>query len=251
MTIEDMHIWFRQFTQQMGMQNVRAILPEQIDLFLNTSITDIVNTIIQTNISETHDKAITGNEKLNQINGLSTLYKTKVINNTSSIGDVTTFKVDQASPIGKIVVDDVYSSDILYITALNISYDYNNKQTLYYPVRITDDLYLSNSLSDYMLQPKLQSPIAVFVNNKLELYIGSLNDGFSIHDIKLSYIKKPIVVNYENKTDCDLPESKHIDVVKHSIDLYNVALNGIQAVNQQRQLQQQQQAQQYANQVQQ
>ena len=32
MTIAEMHVWFRQYAQQMGMQNVRAILPEQIDL---------------------------------------------------------------------------------------------------------------------------------------------------------------------------------------------------------------------------
>ena len=34
MNITDMHIMFRQLAQQMGMQNVRAILPEQIDLLL-------------------------------------------------------------------------------------------------------------------------------------------------------------------------------------------------------------------------
>ena len=35
MTIADMHINFRQYAQQMGMQNVRAILPEQIDILIN------------------------------------------------------------------------------------------------------------------------------------------------------------------------------------------------------------------------
>mgnify|MGYP006955536998 CR=1 FL=1 len=29
-----MHVMFRQYAQQMGMQNVRAILPEQIDLLI-------------------------------------------------------------------------------------------------------------------------------------------------------------------------------------------------------------------------
>ena len=37
MTIAEMHVWFRQYAQQMGMQNVRAILPEQIDLLINNS----------------------------------------------------------------------------------------------------------------------------------------------------------------------------------------------------------------------
>ena len=40
MTTPEMHVMFRQYAQQMGMQNTRAILPEQIDLLLNTSQMD-------------------------------------------------------------------------------------------------------------------------------------------------------------------------------------------------------------------
>ena len=43
MNTSEMHVMFRQYAQQMGMQNVRAILPEQIDLLLNTAVIDIVN----------------------------------------------------------------------------------------------------------------------------------------------------------------------------------------------------------------
>ena len=75
MNIADMHIMFRQLAQQMGMQNVRAILPEQIDLLLNTAIIDVVNEIIKRNIASTNDRVITDNSKIGQINALSTLYK--------------------------------------------------------------------------------------------------------------------------------------------------------------------------------
>ena len=64
---------FRQYAQQMGMQNVRAILPEQIDLLLNTSIMDIVNQTIKENIGVTNDRVITDNSKIGQINALRTL----------------------------------------------------------------------------------------------------------------------------------------------------------------------------------
>ena len=47
MNIAEMHVWFRQYAQQMGMQNVRAILPEQIDVFINTSISDLVNQLVR------------------------------------------------------------------------------------------------------------------------------------------------------------------------------------------------------------
>ena len=78
MKIPQMHIWFRQYAQQMGMQNVRAILPEQIDLMINTSISDIVNELIQTNVGLTNDRIVTNNSKIGQINALRTLYRVKV-----------------------------------------------------------------------------------------------------------------------------------------------------------------------------
>ena len=58
MTAPEMHVMFRQYAQQMGMQNVRAILPEQIDLLLNTSTMDTVNEIIKQNIGITNDRII-------------------------------------------------------------------------------------------------------------------------------------------------------------------------------------------------
>ena len=74
MTTPEMHVMFRQYAQQMGMQNVRAILPEQIDLLLNTSIMDITNQVIKENIGITNDRVITDNSKIGQINALRSLY---------------------------------------------------------------------------------------------------------------------------------------------------------------------------------
>ena len=79
MTIAEMHVWFRQYAQQMGMQNVRAILPEQIDLLINSSITDTINQIITQNIGITNDRVITDNSKIGQINALRSLYKVKTV----------------------------------------------------------------------------------------------------------------------------------------------------------------------------
>ena len=70
MTAPEMHVMFRHYAQQMGMQNVRAILPEQIDLLLNTSTMDTVNEIIKQNIGITNDRIITDNSKIGQINAI-------------------------------------------------------------------------------------------------------------------------------------------------------------------------------------
>ena len=79
MNIAEMHVWFRQYAQQMGMQNVRAILPEQIDILINTSISDVVNQLIRENIGVVNDRVVTDNAKLNQINALKSLYKVAII----------------------------------------------------------------------------------------------------------------------------------------------------------------------------
>lgn len=70
-----MHQMFRQYAQQMGMQNVRAILPEQIDLLINNSISDTINQVITQNIGITNDRVISDASKLNQVNALKSLYK--------------------------------------------------------------------------------------------------------------------------------------------------------------------------------
>ena len=73
MTTAEMHQMFRNYAQQMGMQNVRAILPSQIDMLLNNSISDTVNQVIAQNIGSTSDRVITDNSKLNQVNALKSL----------------------------------------------------------------------------------------------------------------------------------------------------------------------------------
>ena len=87
MTIAEMHVWFRQYAQQMGMQNVRAILPEQIDNLINTSIKDTIDEVINRNVGVTNDRVITDNAKLANINALRTLYKVKtiVVGDTNSV----------------------------------------------------------------------------------------------------------------------------------------------------------------------
>lgn len=89
MTIAEMHVWFRQYAQQMGMQNVRAILPEQIDNLINTSIKDTIDEVINRNVGTTNDRVITDNAKLANINALRTLYKVKTVPIASSktVGD--------------------------------------------------------------------------------------------------------------------------------------------------------------------
>lgn len=292
MNISEMHVWFRQYAQQMGLQNVRAILPEQIDLLINTSISDIVNQIIKENIGITNDRVITDNSKVGQINALKTLYKVfnlPILSRESTMGggDISTpiissscftFKEKNAA-IGKLTTEDAIQKfpEYLFIVDFSINYKQtstgiyrsNSKfvvkeedsktETALFPVRLIDDAYLADSLNDFILKPRIRTPIIVTYNNgTFDLYIERFekreNESYILqnnlvpYELRFSYISKPAVVAYKedltgnpaDNVDCDLPEHLHVDVLKHAVDLWRIAVSGdLHAAQQQEQAAQQ------------
>lgn len=403
-----MHVWFRQYAQQMGMQNVRAILPEQIDLCINTSITDTINTIIQENVATTNDRVVTDNSKIGSINALNTLYKVAFIDMSPELssketrlfnfiksdrltGRMTTnfVKLDDdckfpnylylvdfsinykkvkqhlgyngfsnvtktykilsntiTDPSGPTAIDITFDSNTGYTTqscTTNIdgsgsmtsrnfriqndrlqcvdsgyatkflalkyvkgktraeaesafvlasgseftnnvdsalegttvivnplvvesqqyvqpSFDEEGLETNYFPVRIIDDVFLADTLNDFVLKNRLRSPIIVSYNNNkddknFDLYIDkfvkvSASDGSERYvlandlipyKLRMAYIAYPAEVKYDedltgNNVDCDLPEYMHVDILKHAVDLYRIAVTGsLQAQRQQEQ----------------
>lgn len=305
MNISEMHVWFRQYAQQMGLQNVRAILPEQIDLVINTSITDIVNQIITQNIGITNDRIITDNSKIGQINALRSLYKVLLIDSRNFDKDDTSFikrmhlnlSENKSTPViefwkmpatngdpirlfnrnttpaatlnskeefDNALKNNTYpgqviklkynlefkSLDYLYIVDTSIDYINDDIKTNYFPIRIIDDVYLADTLNDFVLKPRRRSPIGVIYNNQLDLYLGEKKEPGSnliTNNVRFSYIAKPAKVAYladlgGTNVDCDLPEYLHVDILKHAVDLYRIAVSG-QLYNSQQQAQPQQQAQ--------
>ena len=262
MTISEMHVWFRQYAQQMGMQNVRAILPEQIDNLINTSTLDTVDEVINRNIGTTNDRIITDNAKIANINALRTLYKVKTIVikdggnltdyknkpytfNSTELEDIPLYFVDFAIKYGDRPFDEENKNDIEY--------------TRWFPIRIIDDSYLADILNDWVLAPRLRTPAMVIYaddivgDSKFELYIGE-NEETSVKSIaaskwlgqiRCSYIKKPRQVAYLSDVggtniNSDLPEQLQIPMLKHAVDLYRVSINGSLYANQQNTQQNQQ-----------
>ena len=262
MTISEMHVWFRQYAQQMGMQNVRAILPEQIDNLINTSTLDTVDEVINRNIGTTNDRIITDNAKIANINALRTLYKVKTIIikdggnltdyknnpytfNSTELDDTPLYFVDFAIKYGDRPFDEENKNDIQY--------------TRWFPIRIIDDSYLADILNDWVLAPRLRTPAMVIYaddsigNSKFELYTGE-NEETSVKSIaaskwlgqiRCSYIKKPLQVAYLSdvggtNVDSDLPEQLQIPMLKHAVDLYRVSIQGSLYANQQNAQQNQQ-----------
>ena len=264
MNIADMHIMFRQLAQQMGMQNVRAILPEQIDLLLNTAIIDVVNEIIKRNIASTNDRVITDNSKIGQINALSTLYKNAEVqifkyngneftlnSGVNAIQTVMTtgFEFDITCNHKPQVEETAIPSDYMYICDFNINYYTSSSvgntrvKTDCFPVRIIDDIYVADALNDFILAPSFRSPIAHIVNReeghiRIKIYIdrkknnqSNIPNGVIPSNLRVSYIAKPLTVKYAEdvgslNVNCNLPEYLHGDIVKRAVDLYHASISG-------------------------
>lgn len=272
MDIPEMHRMFRQYAQQVGMQNTRAILPEQIDLLINNSISDTINQVITQNIGITNDRVISDASKLNQVNALKTLYKVW----KGSIADVTIKGKEKTSyiisfqlPLSNFKTTGTYTDDensstaisFLYVVDLSINYKKTDFVTNVFPVRIVDDQFVADVVNDFVLAPTMRSPVASIHDGLIELYIDKADaksedrqpftfKGVSINELRLSYIAKPAVVKFAEDVDgtnvnCDLPEYMHVDIVKHAVELYQIAKSGSLYAAQQ--AQQNQQREQVAN----
>lgn len=262
MDIADMHVNFRQYAQQMGMQNVRAILPEQIDILLNQSIMDTVNQLIRENIGITNDRVVTDNSKIGQINAFRTLYDVKEVTiNTGENGNFTYNTSNRLQGLIKHKNSNTSQEDTVfgkYMFLVDISINYTastNSETTdddittnWYPVRIIDSAYLADTLNDFVLKNRFRSPIAcIYKDDTIELYIDRFASGSSPkievksgsstveltpNKLRIDLVKYPAIVKFVEdisegaSVDCDLPESMHGDIVKHAVDLYRVAING-------------------------
>ena len=259
MTISEMHVWFRQYAQQMGMQNVRAILPEQIDNLINTAIKDTVDEVINKSVGTTNDRVITDNAKLANINALRTLYRVKTYTPSTDTRTIDTYANIPYSISSKTVFS---KEDVLYYVDFSIKYDLgNSKESRLFPIRIIDDSYLADVLNDWILAPRMRTPVMVVYNDDtanagdtdsiFDIYVG---DNYSISNIaskakiksiRCSYIKAPKKVAYLSdvggtNVDCDLPEQLQIPMLKHAVDLYRVSIQGSLYANQQNAQQNQQ-----------
>lgn len=272
MDIPEMHRMFRQYAQQMGMQNTRAILPEQIDLLINNSISDTINQVITQNIGITNDRVISDASKLNQVNALKSLYKVwkgSIADVTIKGNEKTSYIISFQLPLNNFKTTGSYTDDknsstaisFLYVVDLSINYKKSDFVTNVFPVRIVDDQFVADVVNDFVLAPTMRSPVASIHDNLVELYIDKADatpkdsqpftfKGVSINELRLSYIAKPAVVRFAEdvngtNVNCDLPEYMHVDIVKHAVELYQIAKSGSLAAAQQ--AQQNQQREQVAN----
>ena len=135
---------------------------------------------------------------------------------------------------------DAYSN-LMYLVDISIYYKLGSESfTDYYPVRIIDNMYLADTLQDFILKPRFRSPIAVISGGNLIIHLGEKPAGVTPYALHMDYLKKPAKVKYladvgGTNTNCDLPDYMHETILKHAVDLYRVAVQGSLYANQQQQ----------------
>lgn len=205
MTISEMHTLFRTFGQQKGMQHNRAILPEEIDDYLNAAIIDFCRETLAANSSTQYaDKRSLRDNAIVPYNALRTLY-TEIP------------KVVQQRPMNGCYVMTMErgEKEILAFIGADINYESDGHR---YPCRIIEPAKLAYILNDYCNKPTKFEPCCLIdsdttINAEFHIY----TDGNKPYQIFVHAINNPKVVKLEDNVDCDLPVYVHKEIVERAV----------------------------------
>jgi len=213
-----MHVLFRTLGQQMGFQQIRGILPESIDTYLNLAIPKTAEAFIKSNVlSITPDVRTPQYSKISPINSIHTLYKTENIS-VSGLSD---------SNNNLSVV--LQNAPMIYT---NFEVKYNEDEN-YYDARFIEPERVSMTNKDYLNRASQEYPIITLFsgntqnNITIALFTGGVNN--KVSELRVQYIKMPATVvwnaNVNSRVDCDLPEHLHKDVVELAVQLWMQTLS--------------------------
>lgn len=208
-----MHNAFRTLGQQMGMQLIRAILPESIDVYLNDAIIEWTREAI-TNATK-NNLELSGIGKastMSVINAFKTLYKKTRIDNNVGDSDGDFYEVS---------IDESKLNPMMYLS-FSLVYEDGGREI---NCRIINADDVDMLVSDYCNKPTKDYPVIVLINdtnNNSILDVYSAKNPFQAINIK--YIKYPNVVKYSDTesecVDCDLPEYVHYTIVEKAVQKF-------------------------------
>ena len=211
MTINEMHLLFRTLGQQMGIQTIRGILPESIDLYINDAINEKVrSTVINNTNINFQDKISVQNNFISPINALRTLYK----NYAMTIQHEITF-------IPKYYKIDIIIPNVMLYTSFSVSYEKDK----FIKCRFIEGDKLEDTLSDYCNTASLDNPIITMFgeldNIYAQLYTNSVAKPMQL---KINYIENPTIVkwssNINDRIDCNLPIYEHNEIVELAVNKF-------------------------------
>lgn len=253
MNIEKMHEVFRTLGQQKGMQLVRAILPEEIDVYINDAITEKTRTEILKSIN--YSVQFAGNinvSKMTNINLFKSLYRNArfklseesndglvtYYNSDNGYYEITVPTIDAADVVKNLLQSEEYCINPMLYLSFALEYD-DKSRGRSTNCRIIPEDDIENTLNDYCNGASKDYPIVTLLgipnvedvletnqnvyNEQLRVYTNKPNCVIIYLNIK--YIKKPNVVNYNTKVDCDLAEYSHYEIVEKAVEKFLKSIN--------------------------
>lgn len=201
MTIQEMHQLFRVVGQQMGMQTIRAILPEEIDVFLNMAINEKVREVLLSNVILDEGTKLMINNNPSPINYIRTLYKQYVVENTMPLSN--TFSVTNL--------------DAMYFTSFAVVYSDNIQKGC----RLVEPDRINDILMDFCSAPTKNEPVVVMHTTQANDLVAQVyNNNNDVYKLIVNYISNPIKVAFDKDISCDLPEYTHNEIVQLAVQKY-------------------------------
>ena len=212
MTITEMHSMFRTVGQQMGLQHIRAILPEEIDKFLNLAIIEKCRSIVISNTSTAFQDSRTARDNpISPYNALRTLFR------------------EEIKTVSNTLTEEYYSwtstthkSEVLVYTSIGVKYPENPRV---YQCRLIEPAKIYHVLNDFCNAPTKTEPCCVLEGRNTitrDCVFKIYTDKNPIEKFFISYIAMPNKVKYDtnntaNNVDCDLPDYLHTEVVESAV----------------------------------
>lgn len=198
MSILEMHELFRVLGQRMGLQNVRGIIPEEIDTIINSAITSFIKQTIQSNATLLFDdNVLQHNTPIGYLNPIRTLYKV----------------VPKSS---------LNQNEVMYY--ISFSLEHNGKR---YKARLVEADRIDEMNADYCSRASLEYPIVTLYNSGNSFVFETYPSDINYNNMFVRYIKNPAKVSSTGSVtvDCDLPDYTHDDIVKIAVTQYFQSLN--------------------------
>lgn len=218
MDVFEMHVLFRTLGQQNGLQQIRGILPESIDVYLNEANMTIVKSTIQSNaLSINKDVRTPQYGKISPINAIRTLYVTEE--------QELNIEKENSKLYNEVSLN--LQNKVLQFT--NFAVKYNSSDEEYYDCRLIEPERLFNTNKDYLNRASQEYPIVALYKGdlkttesiKLALCVGGKQN---IKSLLVQYIKYPETIKFDEikskRANCDLPEYKHNEVVELAVRLW-------------------------------
>lgn len=257
MNIQEMHNMFRTVGQQMGLQLVRGILPESIDIFINEAITEKVKQELLSGVRTTlQDSVNTQASTIQPINAFRNLYrsarysieKEDVAVETKKVkfyGRENGYYIINIPTINSEISIGVDEYKIMPMMFLGFSIEYENTlRGNAVACRLIGADVLETTLRDYCNGASKDSPIVCLssipiisennetvgnvCNEQLEIFTNTKDANIKYLNIK--YIKTPNIVRYNvdlnNCINCDLPDYTHFEIVERAVAKFLLSIGG-------------------------